>query len=58
MPLFLALVTFTRPRRINNLQFKDFQSDMEQHYGVFSAVKKLNGQVGSHKPSPLLHDQD
>lgn len=34
---------------MNNLQFKDFLSDMESLYGVFSAIKKLNGQGGSHK---------
>jgi len=68
MSLFLTLVTFTRPRGMNSLQFKDFLSGMESQYGVFSAIKKLNGQVGSHKtawllrmkmkPSPLLHDQE
>lgn len=52
MSLFLTLVTFTRPRRMNNLQFKYFLSDMELEYGVFSAINKLTGQVGSHK----LHD--
>ena len=49
MSLFSTLVTFTRPRGMNNLQFKDFLSDMESQYGVFSAIKKLTGQVGSHK---------
>jgi hypothetical protein len=52
MSLFLTLVTFTRPRGMNNLQFKDFLSDMESQYGVFSDIKKLIGQAGSHK----LHD--
>jgi len=47
MSLFLTLVTFTRPRGMNSLQFMDFLSDMESQYGAFSAIKKLIGQVGS-----------
>lgn len=34
---------------MNNLQSKDFLSDMESQYGVFSVIKKFTGQVGSHK---------
>jgi len=45
MSLFSTLDTFTRPRGMNNLQFKDFLSDMESQYGVFSAINKLIGQV-------------
>jgi hypothetical protein len=37
------LVTFTRPKGMNDFQFKDLLSDTESQYGVFSAIRKLVG---------------